>query len=289
MDDALPQQAGGKELRISADNLLLVAVEVLVLEIDIIAEYLQKTFGAIDTLHHRLHLLERHCGNLVTVFHSAPGVEVFVRGADSSETSLYPVADASQGAIVQQTGNVAPIADVNLLPGILDGCIGVGGILQLYHADGHTVHIEQHIGPTVLGYSIIDIVNGKLVDNAEDVFLGILKVYQVDGCRLTVFVYGRQAIHHPFIYLMQGGKICVGPHQPDVVGYSLQLLVFHILVVVLQKLKKVVHIQHLFPVGPGHRITKLILPSFSFQEDDKSVLIVALYEMAVDVFQSCHN
>ena len=141
LDDALTEQAGGKELRITTDNFYFILVINLVSEIDIVSENFQESFGAINSLHHGFQFFERHCGNLVTIFDPSPGVEMFIRGSDCAKACLHTIADACERTVVKKTGNISPITDVYLLPGIMNSGIGICRVFEFYNTDRQSVNI----------------------------------------------------------------------------------------------------------------------------------------------------
>ena len=68
---------------------------------------------------------------------------------------------------MQQTGNISPVADVYLLPGIVDSSIGIRGVLELNNANRETIDIKQNIRPTGLCLPIVNVLDGKLIDNPK--------------------------------------------------------------------------------------------------------------------------
>ena len=67
-----------KKLRIPTNDFFLLVVKLLILEIDVVSEYLKKSYRRVHTLDHSTHFVKRRCGNLVIIIDSAPSVEVFV-------------------------------------------------------------------------------------------------------------------------------------------------------------------------------------------------------------------
>lgn len=80
---------------------------------------------------------------------------------------------------MQQMRNVPPIADADLLPGVVDGGVGIGGVLQLDEAQGQAVDEQQHVRPAVFGDAVVGIFHGELVHGSEEV---VLRVVEVDQC-----------------------------------------------------------------------------------------------------------
>lgn len=70
--------ASSEELRITAYDLHLVVIVVAVLEIDVVAEYLQEPFLTEHATHHGIEFVKRHGRYLIAVFYASPGVEVLV-------------------------------------------------------------------------------------------------------------------------------------------------------------------------------------------------------------------
>ena len=258
------------------------------MEIDVVSEYLKETPRAIHAPHHRAHLLKGHSRDLVAVLHPSPGIEVFVGGAHGSEPCLHTIADAGQRTIVQQSGNVTPITHIDLLPGILDGGIGIGRILQFYHANRQPVHIEQHIRPAVLGHSVVDILYRELVDRTENIVFRFLKVDQGDHAGNSALRRKLYAVDHPTIDLMQRGKVALSAGKAHGIHDLPDFLRRQIRIGLAQKLLQVVNIQNL-PLGAARNAaSRQILPSLSFQAGKEGIFKFPFAIATVVFFQFCH-
>ena len=99
--DTLFEQSCCKELRVTADDFPFIAVENLILKIDIVAEDFQKAFRRIDTAHHGFGFLKRHGGQLVPIVHTPPCIEMLIRSTHGSQSGFYTVRNTRQWAIVQ--------------------------------------------------------------------------------------------------------------------------------------------------------------------------------------------
>ena len=140
LDYALLQKACSKKLRIPANNLSFLTIIFAVLKIDVVTENLKKSFRAVHALYHGLHFLKRKCRHLVPVIYPAPGIEMFIRGADSTQPRFNPIRNAGQRAIMQKMRNIPPIADINLLPGVVNRRMCVGGVFQFHHTQRYSVY-----------------------------------------------------------------------------------------------------------------------------------------------------
>ena len=108
---------------------------------------------------------------------------------------------------MQQMRNVAPVAQVYLLPCVGDGSPLVGRVLQFHDTYRKAIDIEQHIGSSLMGLSVVGVFHCELVHHSEIVAVRIRKVYQMHGAWFTSASGDANTVHHPAIYLVKCGKV----------------------------------------------------------------------------------
>ena len=266
LDNALLQKAGSKELRIPANNFLLVAVIFAILEVDVIPEDFQESCRRINALDHGLGFLKRQRRNLISIVYTAPGIEMLIRCANSAQPCLHTVRNASQRAVMQQMRDIAPIADIDLLPGIIDGSVGICRILQLNYAQRHAVDKQNDIRTAVFLLTVVDVFHGELIDYPEKVILRVFKIDQLDHLRQTRLRRKLNAIYHPAIDFVQHGKVSFRTHKTHVVHDLPYFISLQIRIGLGQKLLHIVQIQNL-PLGTaGNAVSGKIVPALILQK-----------------------
>ena len=288
VDNALLQKARGKKLRVPADNFMFIAVILTVLKIYVVAENLKESLRTVHPLYHVLQLIKGERGDLVPVVHTAPGIKVLIGGADRPKPRVDPVGNAGQRAIMQQMRNVTPIADIDLLPRVENRSVCIRRIFQLDHAHRHSIDIEKNIRPPVFRLSVIGVLHRKLVDRTENVVLRDLKVDQRNHLSQTVLGGKLNAVHHPAVYLVQGGKIALCARQTDLVHDLANFIRGQSRIGTAQKLLQIIGVQDLSPGTARNTVSRQVLPALSLQKREERVFKVLLTIAAVIIFQFCH-
>ena len=108
---------------------------------------------------------------------------------------------------MQQMRNIAPIADIDLFPCIVNRRVFIRRVLQLDDAQRHSVDKKKNIRAAGLRLPVVGVFHGELINRAEDIFLRILKLNQIDHSGKSRLRGELNSVHHPVVHLMQCGKI----------------------------------------------------------------------------------
>ena len=190
---------------------------------------------------------------------------------------------------MQQVRDVAPIADIDLLPGVVNRGMRIRGILQLDDAQGHAVDKQKHIRAAVFHHAVVHVLDLELVDHAEHIGLRMVEVNQRHHTRDAILRSELDAVDHPAIQLMQRGEIalCTGKaHRihdlPDFIGHQVGLRA-------AQKMLQIVQIQHIALRSPADRLAREVMPPFRLQKGDKGVLKFIFAVAAIVVRELWHR
>ena len=149
---------------------------------------------------------------------------------------------------MQQMRNVAPVANVDLLPGVMDRGVIVRRILQLDHAQRHAVHIQQNVRAAGFCLSVVGVLNCELVDGAEEIVFRLFKVDQRHHAGRSALWRELNSVDHPAIDLVQRCKIALRANKTHIVHDLAHLFCQQIRIGLAQKLLQIVGVQNL-PAG----------------------------------------
>ena len=160
---------GGKELRITADNLPFTLR--CVREEHEIFHYAQQSIPSEQSCHHSMQgVYAVIC--LICPLHFTPGIKEFVRCEQGAIFIVHAIADNHKSIIAEQLRNIPTIAHRQLRVGIHNGGVFLYGTLELQHHYWQTIHIDDTVRDATLQPLYL-----QLVDNLEDIAVNILKVY----------------------------------------------------------------------------------------------------------------
>ena len=108
--DTFTKESCCEKLRITAHNFFFLIIKLLILEINVITKYFKETFRFIYSLNHCSHLIKWRCRNFITIIYPSPSIKMLVRCTHSTQACFHPIAYTSQRTIMQQMGNITPIA-----------------------------------------------------------------------------------------------------------------------------------------------------------------------------------
>ena len=103
--------------------------------------------------------------------------------------------------------NIAPIAEVNLFPCTINRRIAICRVFQFNNTQGNSVDKKKNIRAAGLRLPVVGVFHGELINRAEDIFLRILKLNQIDHSGKSRLRGELNSVHHPVVHLMQRGKI----------------------------------------------------------------------------------
>ena len=160
----------GVELVVAGD-LLVEPAAAVVLEHDEVPHQVKEPSLVAHTLKQHLKLRQVLVGEFLAA-DGAPGLEPLPACGEGAQPGLQAVGHHHRGVHREQSRQVG-LVGLELLPGGPDGGVGVGGVLELDHAERQPVHEQHHIGAP------LDLVihNGELVDGQPDVVGRIVEIY----------------------------------------------------------------------------------------------------------------
>ena len=142
---------------------------------------------------------------------------MLIRGTDCAKPCFNAIGDTGQGTIMQKMRNISPIANVDLLPCVINCGTCICRIFQLDHTQRHSVDKEKNIWPAVFCLPVVRILHGELIDCTENVIFRMLKINQGYHSGQTILRCELDAVYHPTIHLVQCGKIALCTGQADCV------------------------------------------------------------------------
>lgn len=198
---------------------------------------------------HRLKRRDAAVGLVLSV-DLAPGIEEFVRRVKRAELVVHTVGDDDECRVFEQSGNIAAVADGELLVGIFDGRVLFECVLELEHHHGQAVDENYGIGDAVLIAHDVE-----LVDDFKKVMF-LVRLVEGDGIDIEilfsgVFPFQRKAVHEQvdgvLVFVI---KRASGLLHDDADG-CLHLLVGDavVLVAIVQVFRQVVAQHHLVEVA----------------------------------------
>ena len=114
---------------------------------------------------------------------------------------------------MQKLRNVAPVADINLLPGIIDSCSCITGVFKLKDTQRHAIDKEQDIRSACFALAVVDVFYAVLIYDTEDVFFRMLKINQLYYFWRAVMRRKQNAVNHPVIYVVQRCKFTAAANK----------------------------------------------------------------------------
>ena len=173
-------------LRVAADYLS--GVLAVVWEEDEVANDCQEAGGRERALDHGVKGTDavRH---LVDVIGLVPGVKIRVRSEHGANLAVGAVADRGDAAVLEQTWDVARVANGDLLPRVVDGLILLYGGLEFEDGERYAVHEAQKVGAA--GAHVLDRV---LVHDEEVVVGDVVEVDVLDMNGRLVCVLSRKCV-----------------------------------------------------------------------------------------------
>ena len=115
-------------------------------------------------------------------------------GGDGSGTGLAHVADYVEGVVAEEAWNALLIV-LDLLVGIVDGCIFGNGAFQLHHHERQSVDHHHHVAALVL-----ILFYSPLVHHLEEISFGVVEVDEPhQGCSFFAILQEShlQTVLHP--------------------------------------------------------------------------------------------
>ena len=217
---------------------------------------------------HRLKRRDAAVGLVLSV-DLAPGIEELVRRVKRAKLVVHPIGDDDECRVFEQSGNIAAVADGELLVGIFDGRVLFERVLKLEHHHGQTIDENNGIGNAVL---IADDV--ELIDDFKEV-LFLVRLVEGDGIDIEVlfggvFPFQRKAVHEQvdgvFVFFIERAT---GLLHDDADG-SLHLLVGDavVFVAVVEVFRQVVAQHHLIEVARDVLTFHMLIALLLQQGDD---------------------
>ena len=97
----------------------------------------------------------------------------------------------------------------------MNGGVDIGRVLQLYDTQRHAIDKKQHIRPPSLTLPVIDVLHSQLIHHTENIILRHFEIDQRHHDRQSLLRCELDAIHHPLVYLVQGGEITLTTGKTD--------------------------------------------------------------------------
>ena len=120
------------------------------------------------------HALEQHLelgqvgGGQRLALDRTPGSEALAVGRQRADAGLDTVGDDQGGIVGKQRGDLR-LVGLELLKGVPDGGVLVGGVLELDHGQGQAVDEDHHVRPAV----VVVLDHRELVDRQPVVVSGV--------------------------------------------------------------------------------------------------------------------
>ena len=279
--DVLIERTGSEILWIAADELPLVLRGVR--EIDEVVDDIDEAVLAEQAGNHRLERRNAAVG-LVLGVDLAPGIEELVRRVKRAELVVHPVGDDDECRVFEQCGNVATVADGELLVGIHDGRVLLERVLEFEHHHRQAVDKNNGIGNAVLVAHDVE-----LVDDFEEVVF-LVRLVESDGIDIEVlfggvFPFQRKAVHElvegVFVFVIERAAGLL--HDDTDSRFHLLVGDAIVLVAVVQVFRQIVAQHHLVEVAHDV-LTFHILIALLLQQGDDGLFQLAFVEIKHGIF-----
>ena len=136
--------------------------------------------------------------------------------------------------------NIPPVANINLLPSIINSRIGISRIFKFNNTQGHTIYKQEHIRSTIFFLTIVCIFYCKLVHYTKDILIPIVKINKWYHSWLPILRRKLNTIYHPAIYFVQSSKITFRSYKTDIIVNLCHFLFDQLRVGVCYKLLEII-------------------------------------------------
>ena len=172
LDSRFYRLLDGMILMITAENLDNLAAVCVLLENDKMPQQFEESFLLEDAANQNFQFQDGRFF-VILPFDGAPHLEPFPIGRQRTDSGLQAVRNYQDFVEVEERGDFL-LVGLQLVPGVPDRGVLIGGIFQFDHAQGQAVEEDDQIGSAV----VLAFDDGELIDNQPVVFCRVVEIDQ---------------------------------------------------------------------------------------------------------------